>query len=72
MVGKMPDHASIVGPVKVLQHQASEQLVLRKLLGTIRMRVERQDALGRRPSHILRTHPTKRVKSAEAFSSEPK
>ena len=57
MIRQLRDDASIVGLEEVLQHQAGEQLMLRKLLRTVRMRVEWQHALcghKRRPRHGLR------------------
>ena len=57
MIGQMRDDAPIIGLQKVLQHQASEELMLRELLRTVGMRVEWQHPLSgdeRRPRHRLR------------------
>jgi hypothetical protein len=57
MIGQVRNNASIVRFQKVLQHQASEELVLRELLRAIGMRVARQHALRRnqrRPRHRFR------------------
>jgi hypothetical protein len=57
MIFQMGHDASIIGLQEVLEHQAGEQLMLRKLLGTARMPIGRQRSARRRqggPHHILR------------------
>ena len=48
MIDEMGHHPAIIGLEKVLQHQASEQLMLGELLGTIKMRIGRQRSTRRR------------------------
>ena len=70
MIDQVSHDAAVVGLQEVLQHQAGKQLMLRKLLGTVRMRVQRQHLPRCRQrrtnnrirritgnSHIVITHP---------------